>query len=295
MRYKNQCTYVGKLRASLSICLATLIWGFAFIVGKVIVTEMHPLWFVVVRWLICLATCFVVIAASTHFRRGLTLKAIRAALWPGVMLGIIFVTQVIGIRHTSATNSAFLSSTYCLFVPLIQFAAFRERISKPTVACIFCALLGVALIAPLSLSMNIGDLLALVTGLLYAAHIVLVSRLTPRQTPAFVFNACQMIWMGLIPLMAAIALRIPWQSSGLTTNILGFFYLGAAVLTTSFFLLVKAQKTLDANTVGILLLLECPFAAWFDRIVFHHVMSAEQIVGAALILGASAAATLLKS
>ena len=119
--------------------VATIIWGFSFVVMKDVVEVLPPAWLLGIRFLMAGALLLAVI--WKHVRRTFT----RDALVAGIILGVLdfaaFWCQTVGLQHTTPGINAFLTATYCVIVPFLWWIIARKR---PTVFNIGAAVLAVA-------------------------------------------------------------------------------------------------------------------------------------------------------
>ena len=104
----------------------------------------------------------------------------------GLASGAAFVVQNIGLDDTTPGRNAFLTATYCVMTPFINWVVTRRRPDGGNV------LRGGpsrhrgrgagALGDDLSLAMSRGDWMTLVAAVLFAVHIVLVARFSSPMT-----------------------------------------------------------------------------------------------------------------
>lgn len=166
----------------LLLIVATIIWGLSFVVMKDAVDVLQPAYLIGFRFLATGLILFVL-----FFRRikaALTSELSKDYLVKGIILGLLcylaFWVQTIGLDHTTPGKNAFLTATYCVIVPFAWWIISRKR---PTVFNLLAAFLCVAGIGLVSLqgslgelSMGYGDFMTLVSALLFAVHIVYVSK-----------------------------------------------------------------------------------------------------------------------
>ena len=98
----------------------------------------------------------------------------------GVLCFLAFWVQTIGLDHTTPGKNAFLTATYCVIVPFAWWAIARKRPTAFNLVAAVMAVGGIGLVSlsgSLSeLSMGFGDAMTLVSALLFAVHIVYVSK-----------------------------------------------------------------------------------------------------------------------
>ncbi|HJF61861.1 MAG TPA: DMT family transporter [Gordonibacter urolithinfaciens] len=171
----------------LLLVVATVIWGLSFVVMKDAVDVLQPAYLIGFRFLATGA-----ILAALFFRRlRAALSGERALdyLVKGTILGVVcylaFWVQTIGLDHTTPGKNAFLTATYCVIVPFAWWAIARKR---PTAFNLVAAVMAVGGIGLMSLTgslseltMGFGDTMTLVSALLFAVHIVYVSKFSEKS------------------------------------------------------------------------------------------------------------------
>src|SRR5947208_2900877 len=103
--------------AQLALVLTTVIWAATFPATKLALEQVLPLSFLFLRFLVStLALVSVLIVAGRSIRR--TAETLWMAAIASVFLFLGYVTQTVGMRYTTASNSAFLTALYVVLVPL---------------------------------------------------------------------------------------------------------------------------------------------------------------------------------
>ena len=101
----------------------------------------------------------------------------------GVLTGLAYIVQTIGLQDTTAGKNAFLTTIYVLLVPFGSAVLFHEKLSKRRYVAAVLMLLGIGILSldGESGGLNRGDVLTLVCGVLYAAQIISVGRCNERM------------------------------------------------------------------------------------------------------------------
>ncbi|WP_241963544.1 DMT family transporter [Gordonibacter sp. 28C] len=166
----------------LLLVVATVIWGLSFVVMKDAVDVLQPAYLIGFRFL---ATGAILLALFLRrLRIAFSHETAKDYLVKGIILGVLcylaFWVQTIGLDHTTPGKNAFLTATYCVIVPFAWWVIARKR---PTAFNLVAAVMAVAGIGLVSLtgslselSMGFGDAMTLVSALLFAVHIVYVSK-----------------------------------------------------------------------------------------------------------------------
>ena len=166
---KNQWIADGLLLA------AAIIWGSAFAVVKNTLDSVPPSMMIALRFGIAALISGVIL--RKHLR-GLTRGQVLMGLLVGVLTGLAYIVQTIGLQDTTAGKNAFLTTIYVLLVPFGSAVLFHEKLGARRYVAAVLMLLGIGI---LSLDGERGDVLTLVCGVLYAAQIISVGRCNERM------------------------------------------------------------------------------------------------------------------
>ena len=101
----------------LALFLTTFVWGATFPATKAALEQISPLSFLFLRFLLGL---IVVCAVLALMRRRLVKDSftLRISLIATGWMFLGYVLQTVGLRFTTASNSAFITVLYVVFVPL---------------------------------------------------------------------------------------------------------------------------------------------------------------------------------
>ncbi len=263
----------------LALILTTLIWGATFPATKAALAQISPFSFMCLRFL--LGT---ILAVGVYLAAGGRLRVDRDLLRMSgiatIFLFLGYVTQTIGLQTTTASNSAFITVLYVIFVPI-----FLRRFQGRTWFSAALALSGLWFLVTPSLEMNVGDLWTLACAAAFAAHIACMEAYSRRGEPALFF-----LWqMMLVTLLLGPAMLIegPTAAQIAPTGILlvGLGVTGG-LATGAFAVQVWAQRVLPAQQVALIFSLEPAFAAWLSWYFLGEQMSAQGWIGSGLILAA---------
>ena len=123
----------------LLLVVATIIWGFSFVVMKDVVGVLPPAWLLGIRFV---AAGLILLAVLwRRVRRAFSSKALMAGMLLGVFDFSAFWAQTVGLENTTPGINAFLTATYCVIVPFLWWVVARKR---PTVFNVGAAVLAVA-------------------------------------------------------------------------------------------------------------------------------------------------------
>src|SRR5207249_3997152 len=148
----------------LALVLTTVIWAATFPATKRVLEQVLPLSFLFQRFLVSsLMLALVFVAARRPIVR--TAETLRTAAIASVFLFTGYVAQTVGMRYTTASNSAFITALYVVLVPL-----FLRRFDLRLWTALSLAVSGLWLLIRPSSELNRGDLYTLVFAVCFAPH-----------------------------------------------------------------------------------------------------------------------------
>lgn len=262
----------------LALLLTTFIWAATFPATKVALAQLPPISFLFLRFLV---STVVIVVGILVVRQGVRWDrdSLRMAGIAATFLFAGYVTQTIGLRYTTASNSAFITALYVVFVPL-----FLRRFDRRLWMALALALAGLWLLIRPSAEINKGDLYTLAGAVAFALHIMTVEAFAVRSDVGS-FTVWQLIFV-------TVALVGPARMEGLSaatlelTPSLCFALVITGVLATAlaFVVQVWAQRQVPAQRVALIFALEPALAAWLAWLVLGEQLNAAGWVGSGLIM-----------
>ena len=256
---------------------ATAIWGWTFVVVKDAVSVYPVAGFLAYRFI--LAT-----ALTLPFLPRANWRSIGAGLPIGLVVGGAFLVQTAGLRITLASDTGLITGLSVVFVPLLEWLAFRRRIGRVTLLALLSAIAGLTLlVGGLPRQLALGDLLVGISAIGFAVQIILLSRRSPHHD-TLSLTIGLMAGAALIFLIAALtpgAGGLAWPPAGVWPAILI-----TAVLATvlGFSAQSWAQRELPATPAAIILLMEPAWAAFFGVILQGNPFPPARMIGAVLLV-----------
>jgi len=127
--------------------------------------------------LTCLLISPLFIRDYRRFHRGEVGKLFRSSIGPGFVLGLHFITWVIGARMTTGANATLIVSLVPLAMPFFMLFMYREKITRNEMIATGLALLGMVILSVgdfnISADYLTGDLVCLVSMILFAYYLAL--------------------------------------------------------------------------------------------------------------------------
>lgn len=270
-----------KVLASLGLILTTMIWGFAFVVMKNSVDVIPPTYLLAIRF-----SMSAVLLALLFYKN--MMKADRETILCGVILGIFlclsYQFQTYGLKYTTASKNAFITTLYVIIVPFLYWIVSKKRPTGRNITAAFLAVIGLALLSLQGdLSINYGDFLTLIC----AVHMVLIDKFTEHNDP-IALTVIQILAAAIFNWICAPFLDGSFDFAVLMDKSLigGLLYLAVFSTTVAYLLQNSGQKYLSASTSAILLSMESVFGTLFSVIFLKDVLTGKMLAGCALMFAA---------
>lgn len=270
------------------IIFATIIWGFSFVVMKNVIEVLPPATLLGVRFT-CAGLLLLVILFK-RVRRECSWQVIGIGALLGLFDFLAFWLQTIGLQYTTPGINAFLTATYCVIVPFAWWVIARKRPSLCNVGAAIIAIVGIWLVsvttAGETLRLGLGEGLTLGCALLFAIHIVLVSRFA-RNRDVLVLTVFQFIFEGIFGCIMGGLTETPPALSAITPEIVGsmvFLIVFASVV--AFGIQNVSLAYVPPAQASLFLSLESVFGVVFSIMFYGEVVTLRLLLGFALIFGA---------
>lgn len=269
------------LQAEILLLLITILWGSTFTIVKKALLQVSPVLLVALRfWIATVVVAVFMKGEFSNIKSGTILRGLAISV---TFLGG-FLFQTLGLRDTTPSNSAFITSLSVLLVPVLGFLIFRHKPSVRTFFGILMATVGlILLLADTSnFSLHSGDFLTLICAFMFAFHILFLGRFV-RQT-----NYRQLIFVMIAFSAILCSVMTPFLESPFITwdSWLIFYLLVLGVLATAaaFFIQAWAQQYSNPNHTALIFSLEPVFATIFAFIILKQRFSSKEWAGGILIL-----------
>jgi drug/metabolite transporter (DMT)-like permease len=278
-----------KLLGSVSLLLATVIWGSAFVAQSVGMDHVGPYTFQAIRCAMAAIGLVPVIAifdAGKNDGKSFISRFADKKLWmAGVLAGIPLCfaanLQQIGILYTDAGKSAFLTAMYIIFVPLI--GIFLKRRPSPMIpVCVLLAAIGLYFLSCAGVSgINAGDICLLLCALAFAVQITVIDRFAQIVDPL----RLNCIQAGVCAAGSALVMLFTETptSDGIAGSWWPMCYAGVLSMGVAYSLQIIGQKHLNPAPASLIMSLESVFAALSGWLFLQETMTFEESVGCILV------------
>jgi drug/metabolite transporter (DMT)-like permease len=252
----------GEWAVLAALLAMTAIWGSTFFVIKDVLTRLPVTDMLAVRF--ALATVALVLITGRRLR--MSRQTVRAGVVLGLLYGVAQVLQTLGLAHTAASVSGFLTGLYVVATPLLAALVLRVRVTPSVWAATVLATVGLGVLSLHGFSIGYGELLTVASALVYAAHITLVCTVA----------AC---WPGS---GTGAGLQLP--TSG--RDWLVVVYLGVVAGAVTMVLQTWAQARVDPARAAVVMAMEPVWAAAFAVAFGGERLTLRMVTGGLAILTA---------
>ena len=269
-----------ELVSTLLLLAMTAVWGSTFFLIKEVVATIPSADFLLVRFLVAAGAMLALFHRNV---RALSARQVRLALVPGGLYGGAQLLQTIGLEHTSASVSGFLTGAYVVLTPLIAAWLLRERIPATVWAALVLATIGLAVLALRGLALGTGEMLTLGAAILYAAQIVWLGRWSsPREATGMA--VIQTVAICLVCAVAGLPGGVMLPSSG--GQWASLLYMALVAGAFAIWAQTWAQAHMPATRAAIVMTTEPVFAAGFAVAFGGESLTARMVFGGLLVLAA---------
>ncbi len=266
------------------LILVAFIWGTTFAVMKDLLEQVSLYNFLFWRFL--LGGLFLAIWSGPRWKR-MDPARFRQGFFMGFLLFGGYLTQVLGLNWTTASQAGFITGLSVILVPLIALFLGQERFSKNNMVGAGLAVAGLYLLNYVDrLNFGIGEFLVFLCAIFFALYIVFVSRFAPdADGPPFV--ALQILFMAF--LMGVLAVFFapfkPWEMGYLSgIHWIQIAYMGIGATGLAYLWEHKAQQVLSATFAALAFALEPVFATVFAFFYLGEVLPGPSYLGGLLIV-----------
>ena len=273
----------------LSLFVATIIWGSAFIAQSVGMDYIEPFTFQAVRCFLAVLFLVPLIYVFDSDKKEYFKKWKDPHLWKtGLLCGAaLFVAaglQQVGMVYTTAGKAGFITAMYIVLVPIL--GLFLKR--KPSPAAWMSVVLAVAGLYLLSCvgvtEVNIGDICLLGCAFGFAVQITLVDRLA-AELDGLRLNCIQSFVCAALSAVMMVCTEQP-RLDNIAACWLPLGYAGVLSMGVAYSLQIIGQKHVEPTPASLIMSLESVFAVLFGWLILNETMASHELLGCGLVFAA---------
>jgi drug/metabolite transporter (DMT)-like permease len=258
----------------------TAIWGSTFVVVKDAVEKMPVADFL--TWRFGFAA-LVMLALRPRSVAALGRTGRRNGFLVGLALGTGYLLQTLGLQHTSAAVSGFITGMFVVLTPLGAAVLLRKPPGRSAWGAVAVATIGLGLLSLHGFSVGAGELLTLGCAAAFALHIVGLGEWAQHHD-AFGLAVVQLLTTAVLCAIVAVpgGLAVPPDAS--VWGALALTALAATAL--AFVVQTWAQAHLAPTRAAVIMTMEPVFSGIFAVSVAGEHLGLRALTGAVLVLGA---------
>lgn len=273
-----------KSKSTLSVIglfIISIVWGLSFVFMKDAISEASVLYVLAIRFLIA-GIPFALIFFKKFF------KATKRDYLRGLLVGLVLVCSYLfqgyGCKYTTASKNALLSTVYGVIVPFSTWLIFKKKPKLMSLIFTILAFIGIGFITINGFdSINIGDVLTLLGGIIFSLQITLVSEFTKKTDPIFL-TMIQFLFVGIVLLcFAPLEGSFPTYLFTEPDLLWRILVLGFGCTFMCFFLQSVCQKYVQVVTSGVIISLEAPFGVIAGVLLNHDRITGLMIFGIVIL------------
>lgn len=275
------------LQSDLVLCVAAVIWGFAFVAQRVGMDYVGPFLFNGIRFALgtlSLLPLLYIRSKGLQKREETKGTALMGGSVAGVVLFMGASLQQVGLVYTTAGKAGFITGLYVVIVPVLG-AFLGQRIRLGSWAGAVVAAVGLYFLSVTEdLHISFGDLLEIGGAFFWAVHVLIIGWLSPKVSSiricVFQFMTCSILSLATAFLFENI------ESAGLMKAAVPILYGGFFSVGIAYTLQVVGQKKAPPSHAAIILSLETVFAALGGRLILGETLPLRGLFGCALMFSA---------
>jgi drug/metabolite transporter (DMT)-like permease len=270
------------LLGAAALLATTACWGSTFFLIHDLSERISAIDFLAVRFPIATVALFLIFPKAVS---RLSPDAVRHAVVLGCLYAVAQILQTIGLAHTAASVSGFITGMYVVCTPLLAAAILRTRISVLTWLAVALSMGGIGLLTlqPGGLAFGYGETLTFIAAVGYALHIV---GLGAWSTPAEAMGM-SIVQLGMISVVCLVGaapggIGLPDRTGDWFSIVYMAVFAGAFAMAGQ----TWAQAHLSPTRAAIIMSMEPVFAAVFAVLLGNESTTVRLLSGGALVLTA---------
>ncbi len=282
----------NKLTGTLSLLVATVIWGSAFIAQSVGMDHVGPFTFQAVR---CFLAVLILIPTTYFFDRGkqdgktfvqrwFDKKLIKVGIFCGIPLFLAANLQQLGLLYTTPGKAGFLTAMYIVIVPIM--GIFLKRRPSPLIPLSVAIAVGglYLLCCAGETGITIGDWLLLGCAFMFSVQITVVDVMA-ADLDGIRLNCLQALVCAVLSAVLMFCKETP-TLSGIWLARMPLAYAGFLSMGIAYSLQILGQKKLEASLASLLMSLESVFAVLTGWMILHQSLTVYETCGCILVFTA---------
>lgn len=206
----------------------------------------------------------------------------------GACLAVAYIVQTYGLCYTTPGKNAFLTATYCILVPFLNWLIVGKKPDAFNIIAAFLCLFGISLVCLSGTDsltdINIGDIITIVCGLFYGLHIIATGKFAEDRDP-LLLSLIQFASGAVLCLIGGLIFE-PMPQNIPTQDWYSIAYLSLACTGACFFLQTLGQKYTPPAAASLILILESVFGTALSIALGQELVTVGTMLGFVIIFTA---------
>ncbi|MBQ0001478.1 MAG: DMT family transporter [Clostridiales bacterium] len=268
--------------------LAVMMFGFSGVISRAV--QVSAITLAGGRVICSSAILFLLLKIKKESLRAKSRRDLMLTLLAGALLAVHWTTFFQSVQVASVAIGTITFSTFPLFLLFLEPLLYKEPISGRNILLSMGLLLGVFITIP-EFSLANGTTMGILWGMICSLTYALLTLC--NRTLAASYSG---MWVSFREQSTAALLLLPFvlirKESFQTGDLLGIAAIGVICTALAFSLFVTAQKSISAQTVGIVAGMETVYGILFAGILLREMPSIREIIGGIVILAVAMLSTL---
>ncbi len=280
----------------LLILSAAVFWGGSFVVLKDAIDAVPPSWLLAIRF--SLAAIVLGLICHRRIAENLDRSHLVAGGITGLLNGLGYLIQNIGLLGTTPGRNAFITGIYCVMTPFFYWAFAKRRPAIHNVVAALLCVAGLGFLSlgdDLSLAIGWGDILTLVSAGFFAAEIASYAILAKDEDP-ITLTVVQFVVYAIVCAAGGLITEPLPDGSAFTPEFwqqMAYLVLCSSCLAT--IAQNVGQKHVPAAEAALFLSFESVFGVLFSVLFGYESLTALLLVGFGLIFASMLVTELMPS
>jgi drug/metabolite transporter (DMT)-like permease len=253
-------------------------WGISFVWMKDILDQQDVYSFLTSRFIVAAAA---MILLKPKVLKLFTPQLVFKGLIIGMALGSGYIFQTLGLERTTPAITGFITGLYVVFTPLIASIFLKERLTTAMWGYVFLAVLGLGILSVKGWAVGIGEILVLISAVLFAIHIILLGSWS-KNFDAYALTVMQLIGCAVLSAIPAAINGFVAPPDSQVWGVIIFTALFATAI--AFVIQTWSQARISTTKVAVILTMEVVFAALFSFMYGMEPFTLRLAVGGTMVL-----------
>lgn len=296
------------VRNSFLLFLTACIWGLAFVSQSKGMEVMGPFTFNGIRSMLGAVVVFPIVLFRLRDRKKETADEMaekdekdkggidwKTTIVGGLLCGVFYTAastvQQVGISYTSVGKAGFITTLYIILVPVFGIFIGKKVNGIIGIAAVLAVVGMYFLCMTESFSLTAGDTMVFICAILFAVHILVIDRFSPK-TEGVILSCMQLFICGAVCIVLALIFETPTWAQ-LQSGMISILYAGVMSCGVAYTLQIVGQKGVNPTVASMILSLESVVATLAGYVAYRigflktdQTLTMRQIAGCAIVFAA---------